>query len=319
MDYQNDPHNNEANPDHSDHSSPKEGLGVGVARVVEHDKAQPNNRTPSKPPKPPPIARIWRTAWRRRTIWRSIAGHPKANWAEKTTVTISICVVIVAGIQAYIYQRQANLMSQSINQNERTIILNMGQLALGARSAKAAEDSADIARKALDASTRPWVDTEITAVGPITFDSRGAQIPFVVTATNFGSSPAQGVDIRVRILNSQSPDVIGEQERLCPPKQNQPGSAAECGRTVFPGEQRALIQRFSLTMDKAEMDKSQSFIGAARKVLIPTIIACVDYIVIGRGEHHQSYAAGSVEDIQRDVNIPTVRWFRNSHLMAPSN
>jgi hypothetical protein len=61
--------------------------------------------------------------------------------AEKVTVFVTFCILLVGGIQAYIYWQQSQTMRESLNQNERTITLGTGQLAVAARNAKTAEDT----------------------------------------------------------------------------------------------------------------------------------------------------------------------------------
>jgi hypothetical protein len=50
-------------------------------------------------------------------------------------------ILIATGIQAYIYWKQEIIMQGSLNQNERSLILGQGQLAVAARNAKTAEDT----------------------------------------------------------------------------------------------------------------------------------------------------------------------------------
>jgi hypothetical protein len=70
-----------------------------------------------------------------------MADRPRVNWAEKLTVLITVAILIVGIIQARIYWRQTQLMKLSLGQTERSIILNMGQLAIANRNAKVSEDT----------------------------------------------------------------------------------------------------------------------------------------------------------------------------------
>jgi hypothetical protein len=70
-----------------------------------------------------------------------MAGHPPSNVAEKLTVFITICILIVGVIQAYIYWEQAQMMKRSVEQTERSVILGSGQLAIANRNATTAGDT----------------------------------------------------------------------------------------------------------------------------------------------------------------------------------
>jgi hypothetical protein len=141
------PPNDESNSEYGDGYSPSEGIGAGFARGLKRQDPKPDEHDPGKRPKPPILARVWITMWRRRRLWRKMAGHTPPNWAERTTVLFTGAIVIITGIQAYIYWKQAGLMRASIEQNERSITLNRGQLAVANRAAKSAEDSAKLSKQ----------------------------------------------------------------------------------------------------------------------------------------------------------------------------
>jgi hypothetical protein len=101
--------------------------------------------------KPRIIVRFWHSL-RRRRVWLKIGDHPKSTIAEKIGVFLAFCLLIVGGVQAYIYWRQTRVMQTTLGQNERGIMLNMGQLAIANRNAKTSQDS-------LDASKNQFGDT----------------------------------------------------------------------------------------------------------------------------------------------------------------
>src|ERR1700693_601619 len=86
---------------------------------TEHNTHSPDDdeRGPDSNKKPPVIVRFWRSLLRRRH-WRALAGHPKSTVAEKITVFITACLLLVGGMQAYIYWRQAELMKLSLSQTQ---------------------------------------------------------------------------------------------------------------------------------------------------------------------------------------------------------
>jgi hypothetical protein len=63
-----------------------------------------------------------------------MAGHPGVNWAEIVTICITLAIVIVGAIQAYIYWQQEQVMQFSLGQNERAAILAKGQLAVAVQT-----------------------------------------------------------------------------------------------------------------------------------------------------------------------------------------
>jgi hypothetical protein len=126
----------------------REEPGIGLPKgPVQSERTSHDEGNADNNPKPFIIVRLWRSL-RRRRVWLRIGGHPKANIAEKVTVLITACILIVGGVQAYIYWRQTRVMQSSLSQNERGLILNWGQLAVANRNAKTAERSAGAAEQA---------------------------------------------------------------------------------------------------------------------------------------------------------------------------
>jgi hypothetical protein len=69
-------------------------------------------------------------------------------------VFLTFGILTVGYLQYRVYDRQAQLMAESLSQNERSIILGMGQLAVAARNAKTAEDTlAEMKSGSTDAHT----------------------------------------------------------------------------------------------------------------------------------------------------------------------
>lgn len=141
--------NNEINPadypndaDYHEADTQRGHIIHSIQGTSENQGSEGNKGALNKPPKPSLSVRILRVLWRRRK-WRRIrqTDHPGANWAEITTICITLGIFHVACIQAYIYWEQARIMHNSLQQNERSIILGMGQLAVAARNAKTSEDT----------------------------------------------------------------------------------------------------------------------------------------------------------------------------------
>jgi hypothetical protein len=131
-----------------------------------------------EPPKPPIVVRFWHALWRKRIFFHR--GGP--NWAEISVVILTGGILLVGGIQAYIYYEQSQTMQRSLEQNQQTIALNMGQVAIAGRNASAAIQTMHIDERARISVT--------TGKAPIT-DGKPVVIP--VTIVNEGKTSAFNV------------------------------------------------------------------------------------------------------------------------------
>src|SRR6266404_637013 len=89
--------------------------------------------------------RLWRY-FRRRQI-----ATPPANWAEMSTVLITLVIALVGAVQAGIYWQQKGIMESSSTQTDQLICAANIQADAATRSAKAAQDFAVAAQKQSDA------------------------------------------------------------------------------------------------------------------------------------------------------------------------
>jgi hypothetical protein len=92
--------------------------------------------------------------------WRNRRRHAQeqpVNGVERATLAVAILVFIVTSIQAIIYYEQLERMEDSVNQTEREVTLNLGQLAVANRNAESAKESADVARDTLTTVQRPYI------------------------------------------------------------------------------------------------------------------------------------------------------------------
>jgi hypothetical protein len=136
----NNPHGSDVNPHDPDDRPIEDRVNEIFQRTADQRGARQDQQVSHAKPKPPITIRAWRALFRRRT-WRRMAGHPPPNWAEKTTIIVTLGIFLVGCIQAYIYLKQTQLIASSVNQTERSVILGAGQLAVANRNAKTAEDS----------------------------------------------------------------------------------------------------------------------------------------------------------------------------------
>jgi Tfp pilus assembly protein PilX len=96
------------------------------------------------------------------------------RWFEFGSLIINAVLVVVGMYALHIYSGQLDQMKSSVNQTERAVILNMGQLAIANRNAKVSEDTlaemkrggtdthnlavaADTANQQSKAAARPWI------------------------------------------------------------------------------------------------------------------------------------------------------------------
>lgn len=104
---------------------------------------------------------------------------------------VTLAILVVGGLQAYIYWKQSELMKLSLIQTQQSIALNMGQVAIAGRNAKTAEDS-------LVLNNRPWIKIKHRITSPLNFEFHGAAGAAAVmtvedTLENVGNSVALDV------------------------------------------------------------------------------------------------------------------------------
>ena len=210
-----DPVDNANNPDRSGEESERRRLASPVQRVTDQETAAPDEQNIDRHRKPVIGIRLWRTFVRPRK-WRNVS---QVNWVEKATLLVAILVLIVTAKQVLIYSRQADLMEDSVNLTERSVIVNMGQLGIANRNIKLANDSLTeskrIAKKqeefslrSLDASIkqsqldqRAWVAIEYTASAPVDVtDPQGKQVTITFSVKNTGRTP--GIQMARRSLQA---------------------------------------------------------------------------------------------------------------------
>jgi hypothetical protein len=144
------------NPNNPDDKSEHNRICDGISSTTQEANTK-NHQEQSKQRMKSTIGpRLWRF-WRRRRLWRLMAGIERANWAEKTTVIVTIGILAVGGLQAYIYWQQTQVMQSGLSQNERTLMLNQGQLVVANRNAKVAEQAVSDAHNNFIIEERPYI------------------------------------------------------------------------------------------------------------------------------------------------------------------
>lgn len=126
-DYPNDADNHETNPQ-------RENIVDGLKGKTQDNSAKSGKDSADPRPKPSIPVRTWRALWRKRVFWHHKPDRPPVNWAEITTVCLTLGIVIAAFIQAYIYWKQTDLMGKGLSHN-------IVQLAIANRNANLAQQT----------------------------------------------------------------------------------------------------------------------------------------------------------------------------------
>jgi hypothetical protein len=163
------------NPDakQSDPDGAKNGIIESKSGALQQPDPKNTGNAADKPPKAVVPVRLWHALWRKRIIFH----HGGPNWAEISVVILTGGILLVGAVQAIIYWEQAQKMQLSLEQNQQSIALNTGQVAIAGRNAKTAEDTlgeikkggtdthnlAEAAGKQADAASKLAAQTQIQA------------------------------------------------------------------------------------------------------------------------------------------------------------
>jgi hypothetical protein len=107
-----------------------------VGNVKKNDKPPTEEQTYAQP-------KLHRRLWRK---FRNRPGPSRANWAEKSTVLITLVLAGIGALQARIYWLQKGIMSSSGGQTDQLICAAYIQADASKRNAQAAEDFAKAAK-----------------------------------------------------------------------------------------------------------------------------------------------------------------------------
>jgi hypothetical protein len=132
---------------------------------------------------------MWHGLWRRRQL-RKIAGHPKSTLAEKIMAGMTVGLLFVGLIQAYIYWKQSVLMQMTLQQTESSISLGRGQLSVSAQAVTQARDQ-------FLKDERPYIWNGQMELPHLKI---GDKVTWNYHYTNFGKSPAIGLANNCQIL-----------------------------------------------------------------------------------------------------------------------
>jgi ElaB/YqjD/DUF883 family membrane-anchored ribosome-binding protein len=156
-----------------------------------------------------------------------------------------------------------------------------------------------------EAAQRPWLDAEITEVGPVIYNANGPTIAFTIRVRNKGHSPAVNTNISPKIINRQNGPSVDEQKKLC--LEGRPRAMA-WGQTIFPEGEWA--QYYGIPMDASEVNNSKSFVSFREGDLLPQIIGCVSYFSPSSPVLHHTFLSYDLVNLTEGgdgafpVNVP---------------
>jgi hypothetical protein len=161
---------------------------------------------------------------------------------------------------------------------------------IATKSADAAKDSADIAKKTLIATQRPWLSVNLEIGSGLVFDDQGCRIVIKFRIKNVGNSPAVAVHIWSEIvLNNE----ITNQKRVCAlyGKDQIDLTQTFGGDIIFPNDE--ITYGINLPITRAAIDQARNEIAEAHNIPVdnfisPSVVGCVSYRFAFDGSLHKS-------------------------------
>lgn len=230
MKEENNPSDQERNSDASYPQTKQPGIGPGFPSAKQQQNPQHGDNETDRKRKPSIIVRIWHALWRKRLfLHRHEASYP--NWAEKTSMIITLGVLVAAGVQAWIYWQQASLMEKAIVQNGNVIDLGIGQLAVANRNTDLAKNSLQVAKDQFSRDQRPYISvTDFQASDHLTrkpIDEFKIGQPLIVTVKfkNIGKTVAVDAIVHRHIIFGK----YLKKFRIEPPDKEKGGDTVDAG------------------------------------------------------------------------------------------
>jgi hypothetical protein len=200
MNHEDSPRNNSDEPQDSNGDGEENRIDPSQAAAPDRQASPSDTGNLHHRPKPSKLVRFWHALWRKRIFIHHDPNSP--NWAEKSSMVITGGIFLAALVQAGIYWKQADIMQDSLNQNERQIILGQGQLAVAARNAKTAEESLKSSDESFHIDHRPYVfvGTNRQERPPIEWEKMSLFPAVDISLKNFGHSPAVAFKIGCQVV-----------------------------------------------------------------------------------------------------------------------
>jgi hypothetical protein len=163
---------------------------------------------------------------------------------------------------------------------------------IATENAKAAKDSADVAKQTLVTANRPWVSAEFKVGSDLTFDTPGANLAFEYVLKNTGNTPGIAVEVYAKLLliefgkvTGNPPDVVIQSmttdpasvlRDLCEMARtigDAPFPQGIKGDAIFPGGSLPDRVKLQLSTDEIVRAKESSF----HKTISPVVVVSVNY------------------------------------------
>lgn len=144
-------------------------------------------------------------------------------------------------------------------------------------SIKISDSALRISRETFIAAQRPWVSIEMNLLGPLNFDTNGAEIEIGVKLKNHGHSPA--MNARNFVIFDPSP-AAKKGPDFCRDQRGR--DLSNFAQVIFPDD--VIFDSHLARADNNELKSAASRNG----IIFPYITACVDYISSLDNSRHQT-------------------------------
>lgn len=169
------------------------------------------------------------------------------------------------------------------------LLANVFLLASTKKAANAAKESADIAKKQLEMSERPWITIAFTVNRPLQFDAAGGMgVGLQIVTKNIGHSVATSVRPIVGAEVEGSGEfmkVFKAQKDMCETWRTVRSLPAPGNDQVTLFPQETYTENTTIGFSKDQIEKAQIGKGQITAVLV---FGCVDYGFAFASDHHQT-------------------------------
>jgi hypothetical protein len=280
----------------------KEVRGHPTQKITEQQNNPPEKEPPPNPDKRgtaelPLIVRPLAAEKTQQEAEEDTRDRRDKHWYEGATLVIGVATLLILIVQAIAFFVQAIRLQQTIEAMKKIGADQsrdmQSSIAIADKAAKAANQSAEVAERALIAANRPWVKVDIHVGGPIFYNVNGANFRLNYVLKNVGKSPATNVWINAQIfapaiglddhldLRAKQLEIIfGLKTRLPSP----------FGFALFPGD--VISQGIIVSIPADELKR----ITQNAEFIAPTIIGAIDYRSSFSQSSHQT---GFIVEVRR--------------------
>jgi hypothetical protein len=189
---------------------------------------------------------------------------------------------------------------------------------IAAQSAKAAKDSAEVARDTLIATNRPWLSVTLDRASDLVItNAKEARVSIIFRLKNTGHSPALNAHVTadiVPIMSGGGRMALDDMKEICDRVRDAPQGKNLIGHTIFPGDTFDMIISMSVTRDKFESllkdIPSAKDIPETMDFFVPVVVGCVSYrLPFADGNHVTEFYADLRKNNPQTPNVPdSFKW-----------